>query len=147
MRHFAFSLILICAATWAYAFEKEQVARFGPPHGTQVLRIISTADIAFFRPMITSFLATQPGVAIDYTVTSSTELQKAIAQENQPFDMVVSSAMDLQMKLANDGTARRYRSEATTALPDWAVWNDMLFAFTQEPATIVVSKTGLGAPI
>lgn len=144
MRHFAFSLILILAASWAYAFEKEKVARFGPAQSTQVLRIISTADIAFFRPMITSFLARHPGVAIDYTVTSSAELQKAITQENLPFDVAVSSAMDLQMKLANDGHAQRYRSEATASLPGWAVWNDMLFAFTQEPATIVVSKTGLG---
>lgn len=143
MRQFAFSLALICAATWVSAFESEDVAWFGPSDSTQVLRIISTADIAFFKPMIASFLASRPETAIDYTVASSSELHRAIVDEGEAFDVVISSAMDLQTKLGNDGWAQRYSSEATGSLPDWAVWNDMLFAFTQEPAAIVVSKTGL----
>ncbi|MCG7572012.1 ABC transporter substrate-binding protein [Phaeobacter sp. CNT1-3] len=144
MRQFALSIVLMLSASWASAFEAENVAWFGPKDSERVLRIISTADIAFFEPMIASFLNATPGVAIDYTVASSTELQKAIIEERLSFDLVVSSAMDLQTKLANDGWARRYTSDATSALPSWAVWNDMLFAFTQEPAAIVVSKTGLG---
>lgn len=144
MRQLALSLILIWTAGWAAAFEAEEVARFGPSDSRQVLRIISTADIDFFRPMISSFLSPRPDTAIEYTVVSSSELQKAIVIENEAFDVAVSSAMDLQTKLANDGWAQRYRSEATSVLPEWAVWNDMLFAFTQEPAAIVVSKSGLG---
>ena len=142
MRQFALSLALIFTAGWTCAFEAEDVASFGPSDSKQVLRILSTADIDFFKPMILSFLASRPETAIDYTVASSTELQKAIVEEGQAFDVVVSSAMDLQTKLANDGLAQRYKSEATGSLPEWAVWNDMLFAFTQEPAAIVVSKTG-----
>lgn len=145
MRHFVFPLILIMMPALAAAFETEDFARFGPKDSPEVLRIISTADIGFFAPMITSFLATRPNIAIDYTVASSTELQKAITQEGEVFDLAISSAMDLQTKLANDGWAQRHASEATNAVPDWAVWNDMLFAFTQEPATIVVSKSGFGA--
>jgi iron(III) transport system substrate-binding protein len=144
MRAFAFSLALIASVGWAAAFEAEDVARFGPEGSDQVLKIISTADIAFFQPMIASFLTSRPEAAIDYTVASSTELQKAIVEEAASFDVVVSSAMDLQIKLANDGWAQQYRSDTTSALPGWAVWNDMLFAFTQEPAAIVVSKTGFG---
>lgn len=144
MRSFALSLVLTLAANLSNAFETEDFARFGPPDSEQVLQILSTADIAFFEPMILSFLAEQPDTAIDYTVASSAELQKAIVEEGKAFDVVISSAMDLQTKLANDGWAQRRKSEATAALPDWAVWNDMLFAFTQEPAAIVLSKTGLG---
>ncbi|WP_424832523.1 extracellular solute-binding protein [Ruegeria sp.] len=148
MRQLAVSFVLIFTAGWSSAFEAEAVARFGPSDSPQVLRIISTADIAFFEPMILSFLASYPETTIDYTVASSTELQKAIVEEGETFDIVVSSAMDLQTKLANDGWAQTYNSEATEALPHWAVWNDMLFAFTQEPAAIVVSKTGFaGMPL
>ncbi|MEM8580154.1 MAG: ABC transporter substrate-binding protein, partial [Pseudomonadota bacterium] len=49
-----------------------------------------------------------------------------------------------QVKLANDGGAQIHRSDATRALPEWAIWNDMVFAFTQEPAAIVVSRAAFG---
>ncbi len=144
MRQFAFSIFLIHLANWAGAFEIEDFVRFGPADSEKVLRVISTADIGFFEPMIVSYLSTQPEVAIEYTVASSTELQRAIVEEGQAFDMAISSAMDLQTKLANDGWAQRHVSDETEALPNWAVWNDMLFAFTQEPAATVVSKSAFG---
>lgn len=148
MRHFAFSIALICAlfacVRGLAAFEIEDRARFGPEGSELTIKIISTADIQFFEPMVSSFLLERPGVAIDYTVVSSAELLRAILDEEPAFDVAISSAMDLQTKLANDGKARRHSSSATGNLPDWAVWNDMLFAFTQEPAAIVVSKSGLG---
>jgi len=142
MRHFVFPVILIWMATLAQAFELEDRARFGPAVADQELRILSTADIGFFEPMITSFLAPRPGIAIDYLVVSSAELMRAIQDEGHAFDVAISSAMDLQTKLANDGKAQRHVSSVTQSLPDWAIWNDMLFAFTQEPAAIVVSKAG-----
>ncbi len=144
MRQFAFSIFLIHLANWAGAFEIEDFVRFGPSDSEKVLRVISTADIGFFEPMIVSYLSTEPDVAIEYTVASSTELQRAIVEEGQAFDMAISSAMDLQTKLANDGWAQRHVSDETEALPNWAVWNDMLFAFTQEPAATVVSKSAFG---
>lgn len=140
MRQFVLSIGLIFTAGWAAAFEIENHARFGSSVSGQVLRIISTADIGFFEPMITSFLAENPDTEIDYTVASSTEMMRAIRDEGHAVDLAISSAMDLQTKLANDGKARPYTSAATQSLPDWAVWNDMVFAFTQEPAAIVVSK-------
>ncbi|MCG7492159.1 ABC transporter substrate-binding protein [Thalassobius sp. Cn5-15] len=152
MRQFALSLILLIAVSWfpagTLAFEAEEEAWFGPEDSAQVLRIISTADIAFIAPMITSFLSAEPDSAIHYTVAGSTEVQRAIVDEGAGFDVVISSAMDLQTKLANDGWASPHLSEVTSTLPPWAVWNDMLFAFTQEPAAIVVSTTGLnGLPL
>lgn len=144
MRDLVLSVILICAAGLASAFEVEDRAWFGPRDSGQVLRIISTADIDYFKPTISTYLASNPDVAIDYVVASSTELMRAIHEEGQAFDLAISSAMDLQTKLANDGRAQRHRSDATAMLPDWAVWNDMLFAFTQEPAAIVVSKMAFG---
>lgn len=142
MRSTVFSVFLILfllVASLAVAFEMEDRASFGPEDG-QVLRIISTADIGFFEPMIQSYLAERSDVAIDYIVASSTDLMQAVQDPENTFDIAISSAMDLQTKLANDGYALRHVSDATEYLPNWAKWNDMLFAFTEEPATIVVSK-------
>ena len=65
---------------------------------------------------------------------------KAISEEGAVFDLAISSAMDLQTKLANDGFAQPYTSAATSALPQWAVWRNLVFAFTQEPAVLVLSE-------
>ena len=147
MRNLVLSLLIICTATAGAAFEIEAHARFGA-QGARELRVISTADIEYFEPFVEGFLSDNPEVAIDYTVASSSELMRALYDEGEAFDLALSSAMDLQTKLANDGLAQRHRSAATQALPDWAVWNDMLFAFTQEPATIAVSKAGFeGLPV
>ncbi|SFK53727.1 ABC transporter substrate-binding protein [Shimia haliotis] len=140
MRNLVLSLCLICCAGFAAALEIEDNQRFGPETAAVELRLLSTADTRFFAPMIVSFLEDNPDVAIDYTVASSAEVMAAIQSGDHAFDLAISSAMDLQTKLANDGLAQRHISDATEALPDWAIWNDMLFAFTQEPATIVVSK-------
>lgn len=148
MRHVFLSCVLICCAGWLAAFEIEDQAQFGPQQSESRLRIISTADIAFITPMIESFMAAHPETGIDYIVASSTELMGAILDAGERFDLAISSAMDLQTKLANDGLAQRHNSAATQALPGWAVWNDMLFAFTQEPAAMVLSKAGFeGLPI
>ena len=56
-------------------------------------------------------------------------------------DFVFSSAMDLQVKLANDGYARSADGGAwPRAWPDWANWRDTAFALTFEPAVLVYHK-------
>ena len=148
MRNHFLSFALIWIAGFAGAFEVEDHAVYGDPDRDQVLRIISTADIAFFEPMILAYRESQPDVAVDYTVASSSELMRALFEEERSFDLAISSAMDLQTKLANDGRALRHSSAQTQDLPDWAVWNDMVFAFTQEPAAFVVSNQAFaGLPL
>ncbi|GGE54371.1 ABC transporter substrate-binding protein [Actibacterium pelagium] len=148
MRSLIFSLGLMCLSTLSNAFEAEDHAVFGDEDAGQVLRIISTADIAFFKPMIQSYLSDHPDVAVDYTVASSSELMRALYEEDLSFDLAISSAMDLQTKLANDGLAQRHSSSQTQNLPDWAVWNEMVFAFTQEPAAFVISNKAFeGLPL
>jgi iron(III) transport system substrate-binding protein len=119
-----------------------------PGTGDEVLRILSTADLEVFEPYLQAFQQSRPALSIDYTVVSSAELYRAIRQ-GAAFDLALSSAMDLQFRLANDGFARRYRSDATTALPHWARWRGLIFAFTAEPAVVVLSTErleGLATP-
>jgi len=114
-----------------------------------VLKIISTTDVGFFAPIITSFRAENPALSVDYITVSTTELMRAIHSERAEFDVAVSSAMDLQTKIANDELMRAHRSGMTQVLPDWARWRDHVFAFTQEPAAIVINRAafaGLDIP-
>lgn len=130
------TLLILSGGLQAYEIEQQRVYPASPERA--VFKIISTADLAAFDPIIRAFQATQPGLRIEYTVAGTTELMQAIAEEGAAFDLAISSAMDLQTKLANDGFALTY--EASTDLPPWAIWRNQVFAFTQEPAVLVVSN-------
>ena len=68
----------------------------------------------------------------------SRELYEAmIAGELKDVDVLMSSAADLQIRLANDGYAQRYASPYAAKLPSWAVWRNEVYGFTFEPAVIV----------
>ena len=131
---FGIMIWLVGAAT---ALEVENQRDY-PGAGDAQLRILSTADLEVFEPYLLAFQAARPAVSISYTVVSSSELHRAI-RAGAEFDLALSSAMDLQFQLANDGFAQSYRSDQTEQLPDWARWRDLIFAFTAEPAVVVVS--------
>lgn len=140
MRCLALGLILSMLASALAAFEVEdQITYPALSPETATLRIISTADRPAFEPILTAFQAQNPGLTIHYTIAGTSDVMQAIYDDRAPFDLVISSAMDLQTKLANDGFARSYRSSATDALPAWAKWRDQLFAFTMERAVLVLS--------
>ncbi|WP_425037869.1 ABC transporter substrate-binding protein [Primorskyibacter sp. S187A] len=116
--------------------ELEDQTRFGPDPGDAALRILSSTDTEVFAPIIEAYLADQPDLSIVYDVAGSADIVELLAACEGCYDIVISSAMDLQMKLANDGAAR--------PLPDldpapWAVWRESLFGFTLEPATILLN--------
>lgn len=137
MRHACLALFLSLWATLASAFEIEESRRYPAP-GSAELRILSTADADVFEPIIEAFQALYP-IPITYDVASSAQVMTALYDEDARYDLAISSAMDLQTKLANDGLAQRYSSDATAALPPWAKWRDQIFAFTQEPAVLVLN--------
>ncbi|MEJ6393901.1 ABC transporter substrate-binding protein [Gymnodinialimonas sp. 2305UL16-5] len=132
------ALILWAAAAPAQEFEIEDQRSY-PGAGNAMLRVISTADLHVFEPFLLRFQAANPEIGIDYITASSAELNRAI-RTGAVFDLALSSAMDLQFTLANDGYAQSYASAVTASLPDWARWRDQLFAFTAEPAVIVVNE-------
>lgn len=132
-------IVWVVTALAAAAFEIEERVVYPGRDGARVLRIGSTADRAVFEPILLGFQAENPDITLDYTIASTTELMAAVTGGEGDFDLVISSAMDLQTKLANDGFAQIYRSDATARLPVWAVWRDQLFAFTQEPGVLIVS--------
>jgi iron(III) transport system substrate-binding protein len=151
MRHFVFAAALglwavLVLATPARAFDIEEDRHFGS--GPIELSILSTTDTDIFAPVIEAFLAGRPDMSVHYVVASSTEVFKAIQQEAAPFDLVISSAMDLQMKLGNDGFAAPYASDVVDGLPGWARWRDRIFGFALEPVVVLASRQGIaGLPV
>lgn len=131
-------LIAVLMAGAAHGYEVEDHRHYPAQDEQTVLRVISTADLGVFEPVLLAFQTAHPDISIDYTVTGTSDLMAAIYDEGASFDVAISSAMDLQTKLANDGYAVRYEPTAID-LPEWANWRDQLFAFTQEPAVLVVS--------
>ena len=139
MRIACLSLVLTLSCGLASAFEvEEQILYQGRSDGS-TLKVLSTADREAFEPIILAFQTEFPSVSVDYTIASTSDVMKAVSEEGAIFDLIISSAMDLQTKLANDGFAQTYSSSETDALPSWARWRDQLFAFTQEPAVLVLS--------
>lgn len=146
MRHACLAILLSLWAGLAAALEVEDHRHY-PGTGETTLRVISTADLDVFDPYLRAFQALRPALSIDYTVVSSAELHRAI-RNGAVFDLALSSAMDLQFQLANDGLAQSYRSDQTEALPDWARWRDLIFAFTAEQAVMVLStRRFAGLPV
>jgi iron(III) transport system substrate-binding protein len=137
MRVACLAVLLSLWAAVAPALEVEDHRRYEGT-GERVLRIVSTADLEVFDPFLEAFHADNPQITLDYTVASSAELHRAI-RDGAVFDVAISSATDLQFQLVNDGLARSHRSPAVEALPDWARWRDRIFAFTTEPAVVIVS--------
>ena len=131
------ALILWLMPVCAVAQEWEDQRLFHGAASTQKLRIISSTDTSLFAPVIESFVSRNPNVAVEYLVTGTADIDRRFRENPQDFDLVISSAMDLQLKIANDGLALVLPD---VAHPSWAQWRQSLFAFTAEPAAIVVNR-------
>lgn len=117
----------------------ETVTRYPAPQpSARVLTIAGPTDTPVVAPLIQGFQSQRPDVSVVYREMGSRELYEAmIAGELKDVDVLMSSAADLQIRLANDGYAQRYASPYAAKLPSWAVWRNEVYGFTFEPAVIV----------
>ncbi|MCH2078561.1 MAG: ABC transporter substrate-binding protein [Rhodobacteraceae bacterium] len=137
------ALISLSAAAGAQEWEDRQL--FNEGGGDSALRIISSTDTNLFAPLIETFVTRNPDVAVEYLVTGTADIDRRFRASPGDFDIAISSAMDLQLKLANDGFALPLED---IEHPAWAEWRKSLFAFTSEPAAIVVNREAFdGHPI
>ncbi len=139
----ALGLIFLCHAAWAQEWEDRQV--FDAAQATTTLRIISSTDTELFAPLIEAFVSRNPDIAIEYLVTGTADIDRRFRKTPGAFDIAISSAMDLHFKLTNDGYALELEG---VSHPAWAQWRQSLFAFTSEPAAIVINRAAFeGRPI
>jgi iron(III) transport system substrate-binding protein len=108
------------------------------------VRVLSTTDQAAVQPLIDAFERRHAGLRVDYRQLGSMELTETfLADAGRSTDVLWSSAMDLQIKLVNDGHAQPYESPHAQHLPRWAVWKHEAYGTTYEPVGIVYHRPSL----
>ncbi len=133
-------LIALLAPSAGFTQDWEDRQVFGQSEAAP-LRILSSTDTSFFAPIIEDFIAASPDISVEYLVTGTADIDRIFRASPEQFDVVISSAMDLQLKLTNDGFAAPVED---VDHPDWAQWHSRLFAFTSEPAAIVINRHAMG---
>jgi iron(III) transport system substrate-binding protein len=106
--------------------------------------IYSALDTKAAKPLIEDFNKVYPGIRVEYNDMNSTELYNRFIAESASgqggADVMWSSAMDLQIKLVDDGLAMAYKSPEAAKLPKWAVYKDTAYGTTYEPAVFIYNK-------
>ena len=113
------------------------------------LHIWGSTDTPAFASLVEAFEASHPSVDVTYHEVSSNELFEAVTsakgRTDRSIDLVISSAMDLQVQLVNEGLAAPFSSDVIETLPNWAHWRNELFGFTFEPIILVYNKKALSS--
>ena len=126
----------------------EETVTYGPAEAETHLLVRGTTDVALFEPVLLAFVARSGGIRIEYEHWGSNDLymatETACRSGARNADLVVSSSVDQQLKLANDGCAVPHRSAETDKLPNVSNWRDEVFGITREPAVIVYNKSTIG---
>lgn len=138
-------LLLLSAAAHA---EPGDIRTFKSPQPTTAhLRIHGSTDIENFAAVIADYQRLNPGTEVEYSdlVAQDIYTRHLKAAPGASADLLISSGMDLQTKLANDGHALAHRSPATAGLPAWSQWRHEAFGISYEPVVIVYNKRLLPA--
>lgn len=124
--------------------QAEVVVFPAPDGGDRELVVYSSLDSPLARPLIEAFQVLRPDVQVRYEDLLAGEIASRVMVETDKggttADLVFSSAMDVTVKLANDGYAREADVPGAAAWPDWAAWRNMVFALTFEPGVIVYHR-------
>ena len=117
MRHAVAALAgLILWAMPVQAFQIEASRSFGAAAPARVIEVLSTTDIDVLAPVIEEFLQRNPSLGVHYNACLEPRGLRG-GQRGGAFDVVISSAMDLQMKLANDGLVQPLPQTLVEARP------------------------------
>lgn len=106
--------------------------------------VYSNIDGSEAAPVLAGFRARFPGVRLSYVDLNASDLYHRFVAESDAHrpsaDLVISSAMDLQIKLINDGYAQAYASPEKPALPADAVWKNQGYGITAEPIVFIYNR-------
>ena len=108
------------------------------------LVVYSTTDLNEVTGLLQMFRTRYPKINLRYEHMTSKQVYDRFLRErsaNQPTaDLLWNSAMDLQIKLVNDGYAQAYSSPEKPFLPFWASWKNQAYGVTAEPIVIAYNK-------
>ncbi len=111
-----------------------------------MLNIAGPTDHQVVGSLVAGFQEKHPDVNVHYEDIDTQDLYvQTVSGQLEHVDVLISSAVDLQLKLANDGYAQAHRSVHAAKIPEWAKWRNEVFGFTLEPIVLVYSKALLPA--
>jgi len=108
-----------------------------------ILTVYSQAPQAEVRDLLTAFARLNPDIEVKYLEVKTGPLYNAMIRRKAPEkmpDIIWSSAMDRQIKLANDGYALQYESSEVDHIPPQLNWKNIAYGVTAEPVVIVYNK-------
>lgn len=106
----------------------------------EVLTVYGAVNHRVISPLFQAYQETYPNVAIHYTESNTRDLyEQFLSEPNTRPDVMLSPAMDLQFKLANDGYALAYDSPELSHVPKDSHWRSELFGFTYEPIVTAIN--------
>ncbi len=123
----------------------------------------SNTDRTVMAPLLEDFSALYPKIAVRHVEASSGALYEGFVRNATPAtasagsapapapaaepaaDMLWSSAMDLQVKLVNDGFAASYRSPESAHLAPWSMWRFEAYGVTVEPVGLAYDRRRVAA--
>ncbi|MDT4820098.1 Bacterial extracellular solute-binding protein [compost metagenome] len=152
LRRFAAAVFLLLPLAGLCAETSGSGLSLGPADSKNVLVVHASNSVQVFRGVLEDFSRLNPAIRLEYTELSTQDLYaQAVARAWQSPaaktgpDLIISSAMDLQTKLVNDGYAQAHVSPATRALPSWANWRDEVFSIGTDPIVMVYNTARLDA--
>jgi iron(III) transport system substrate-binding protein len=142
------TLVALCAPLLLLAPPelRPEYSRSSPETSTSIVKaalregrvvIYAATDSAVVAPLLDDFRRVYPRIEVEYHDLNTREIHDRfldeLASARPTADLLWSPAMDLQMKLANDGYAAAYDSPEAAHLARWAVWRSEAFGTTLEP--------------
>jgi iron(III) transport system substrate-binding protein len=113
------------------------------------LTIYSATDSRGLADVLAAFRKLYPFIAIRYVDLAAREVYDRFLAEASSrrvaADLLMNSAMDLQIKLVNDGYSQPYASPEKPNLPEWAVWKNEAYAVSAEPIVFAYNRRLLPA--
>src|SRR5436305_12749991 len=140
----AFAAVVALAQTVPAGYPADYAQTIAAANKEGKVVIYSALDTKAAQPLIKDFTALYPNVKGEYNDMNSTEMYNRFIAEaasgQGSADVMWSSAMDLQVKLVDDGQAMPYTSPEATKLPTWAVYKNQAYGTTYEPAVFIYNK-------
>ncbi|WP_445681729.1 ABC transporter substrate-binding protein [Radicibacter daui] len=99
--------------------------------------IYTATDISQAETLVKAFEAKYPGIEVKYNdLGTNGTYNRAISEYaagQVGADIIWTSGMDQELKLYNDGLLQEYKSTQLKDLPDWAAYQNTVYASTIEP--------------
>jgi len=111
------------------------------------LTVWSVTDTRRAGGLLAGFRRLYPNVRVEYVeLTAQNLYQRFLADAHAgrgTADLLWSSAMDLQIKLVNDGYSQAYVSPERGKMPEWAIWKNEAWGITAEPIVFAYNRKAM----